>query len=312
MLLKSSSKTKQILRDILGVSSIAIDEEVERFTNELYGYILDKTDDDSTYYTSTQVQFVKNVENKLTQLTTSFFGRLFPILYPLAMNETSRELDAGSRQCLQTHVAEINPFSEITKGLEKDISKTFVATKVLIDALEFGSQMLNFSNLLVLSESSFNVNQCYSALLRMSYCSRCDGHPSSVKPCAGYCLNVMRGCLAEQASELDSAWSSYYESVDRLMSMVNRGQSLVCLEDLLISLDSRIAEPVQYFKHQNGSLHSKVGTNESDSFNSLFFWSRFARINYTNSDRNVYGPCVRWIVLRHAFQPLIVMIFQRD
>ncbi|KAL6965978.1 Glypican, partial [Sarracenia purpurea var. burkii] len=120
--------------------------------------------------------------------------------------------------------------------------------QILIDALNFGSQMLNFSNLAVLSESSYNIHQCHEALLRMSYCSRCNGLPSTVKPCSGYCLNVMRGCLAQQAGELDSAWSSFYESVDRLMSVVNRGQSIVCLEDLLRSLDSRIHEPVQYFK----------------------------------------------------------------
>lgn len=260
MLLKAQTRTKLKIRDVLGTSSSAIDECVEKYFDELNKYVTNKTEGENEYYKSqTQYSYLKNVESKLGQLTSSFFIRLFPIVYPLGISEGNRgQLDGEYEQCLQTHINTINPFSELTKLLEKDVAKTFEATKVLIDALNMGAQMLNFSNLLILSESSFNVQQCHEALLKMSYCSRCDGYASKVKPCAGYCLNVMRGCLAQQSAELDSAWSSFYEAVERLMSMVNRGQSLVCLEDLLRSLDSRIAEPVQYFKEQNGSVHSKV------------------------------------------------------
>lgn len=251
-----------MLRDVLGTSSAKVDVCVKTYFDELYNYITNKSGvegGENTYFKSSQNQYVKNVEHKFAQLTSSFFERLFPSVYPMMANEHSaeRELDSEYEKCLQRNIADINPFSELTKMLEKDTSKTFVATKILIDALNFGSQMLNFSNLAVLSESSYNIHQCHEALLRMSYCSRCNGLPSTVKPCSGYCLNVMRGCLAQQAGELDSAWSSFYESVDRLMSVVNRGQSIVCLEDLLRSLDSRIHEPVQYFK-QNKNVHSRV------------------------------------------------------
>ncbi|XP_065213431.1 glypican-1-like isoform X2 [Planococcus citri] len=261
MLLKSENKTKEVLRDVLGTSTAKIEESVKTYFDELYNYIANKNEGENTYFKSSQNQYVKSTEQKFAQLTSSFFTRLFPSLYPLIVDEyggADRELDSEYEKCLQKNIGDINPFSELTKSLEKDTSKTFGATEILIDALNFGSQMLNFSNLLVLSESSHNIHQCHEALLRMSYCSRCNGLPSTVKPCAGYCLNVMRGCLAQQAGELDSAWSSFYEAVDRLMSVVNRGQSLVCLEDLLRSLDARIAEPVQHFKLENGSVHSKV------------------------------------------------------
>lgn len=49
--------------------------------------------------------------------------------------------------------------------------------------------------------------QCTHALLRMTYCSHCQGLVS-VKPCYNYCSNIMRGCLANQG-DLDFEWNNF-------------------------------------------------------------------------------------------------------
>jgi glypican 6 len=41
----------------------------------------------------------------------------------------------------------------------------------------------------------------------MQYCPFCQALPSA-KPCKNYCLNVMKGCLANQA-DLDPEWNQY-------------------------------------------------------------------------------------------------------
>lgn len=48
---------------------------------------------------------------------------------------------------------------------------------------------------------------CIRALTKMMYCPFCQGMPA-VKACKNYCLNVMKGCLANQA-DLDPEWNLY-------------------------------------------------------------------------------------------------------
>lgn len=48
---------------------------------------------------------------------------------------------------------------------------------------------------------------CIRALTKMVYCPFCQGMPA-VKACKNYCLNVMKGCLANQA-DLDPEWNLY-------------------------------------------------------------------------------------------------------
>lgn len=56
-----------------------------------------------------------------------------------------------------------------------------------------------------------NTAACMRALTKMLYCPFCQGMPA-VKPCRNYCLNVMKGCLANQA-DLDPEWNQYIGKV---------------------------------------------------------------------------------------------------
>ena len=46
--------------------------------------------------------------------------------------------------------------------------------------------------------------ECERALMKLSYCPQCRGM-AAAKPCRVYCLNVLKGCLANQA-DLDTEW----------------------------------------------------------------------------------------------------------
>lgn len=48
---------------------------------------------------------------------------------------------------------------------------------------------------------------CVRAAMKMLYCPYCSGQVA-LKPCQNYCLNVMRGCLANQA-DLDAEWNNF-------------------------------------------------------------------------------------------------------
>ena len=49
--------------------------------------------------------------------------------------------------------------------------------------------------------------ECVRALTKMSNCPACQGLPE-VRPCSGYCINVMKGCLAFHA-ELNESWGKF-------------------------------------------------------------------------------------------------------
>lgn len=47
-------------------------------------------------------------------------------------------------------------------------------------------------------------HECMRAMMRMTYCPHCRSM-ASARPCANYCSNVMKGCLANQA-DLNTEW----------------------------------------------------------------------------------------------------------
>ena len=50
-------------------------------------------------------------------------------------------------------------------------------------------------------------DECVKALTKMSSCPACQGLPE-IQPCKGYCINVMKGCLAFH-SELSDSWNKF-------------------------------------------------------------------------------------------------------
>ena len=48
---------------------------------------------------------------------------------------------------------------------------------------------------------------CVRAVQKMSSCPACQGL-ADVKPCNGFCINIMKGCMAYHY-EIDELWSKY-------------------------------------------------------------------------------------------------------
>ncbi|KZC10064.1 Division abnormally delayed protein [Dufourea novaeangliae] len=143
-----------------------------------------------------------------------FFTKLFPIAYHNAVNPHQYDQDFTEKfkTCLYETMDEIQPFGDIPKQVSKSVSKSLEATRVLVQALTLGKTVLDMTDSVLFSGG---------ALLRMTYCPRCKGIGPAVRPCSGFCTNVMRGCLTEPASELDLAWSGYVETVERLVVAVD-------------------------------------------------------------------------------------------
>lgn len=123
-----------------------------------------------------------------------FFTKLFPIAYHNAVNPHQYEQDFTEKfkTCLYETMDEIQPFGDIPKQVAKSVSKSLEATRVLVQALTLGKTVLDRTDSVLFSGTSPQQEACYGALLRMTYCPRCQGIGPSVRPCSGFCTNVMR------------------------------------------------------------------------------------------------------------------------
>ncbi|XP_026670609.1 division abnormally delayed protein isoform X1 [Ceratina calcarata] len=191
-----------------------------------------------------------------------FFTKLFPIAYHNAVNPKQYEQDFTDKfkTCLYETMDEIQPFGDIPKQVAKSVSKSLEATRVLVQALTLGKTVLDRTDSVLFSGTSPQQETCHGALLRMTYCPRCKGIGPSVRPCGGFCTNVMRGCLTEPASQLDLAWSGYVETVERLVVAVDGRNDPLGLnaERAVRQLDNRISDAIMHAMENGPALEEKV------------------------------------------------------
>ena len=155
--------------------------------------------------------------DELEAVIDKFFRNLFPLAYhhavhsqnvvpsigsggeeEAAISSTATSVDMASRDfhidyknCLTSSYEILQPFGDIPYSISRSLVQSVSSASVLLRALQRGTEVLSeIENLPI--ESSLSM-KCQHALLKMDYCSACKGHNyHHLKPCYGYCSNVMR------------------------------------------------------------------------------------------------------------------------
>ncbi|XP_026004741.1 glypican-5 isoform X1 [Astatotilapia calliptera] len=150
-----------------------------------------------------------------------FFNNLFPLAYTRLINpgvEGSIMVGSKMGDCLRMIRPDINPFGNHAVVMAQKLAGALGVGRQLGLALEEGLEVMNATEYARLSK------ECVKSLVKMMYCSHCRGL-TLIKPCGGYCLNVMRGCLA-CVSELDQPWRRYTRLVEKLTHAMAEQHSL--------------------------------------------------------------------------------------
>ncbi|XP_011882423.1 PREDICTED: division abnormally delayed protein [Vollenhovia emeryi] len=200
----------------------------------------------------------------LQERINEFFTRLFPIAYHYAINPNGhrdwRDFTEKFKSCLYERIDDIQPFGETPQEVLK-IGKSLDATRILVEALTLGKTVLDRTDRMIFNiGKSPQQDACYDALLRMTYCPKCKGIGKTVRPCGGFCTNVVRGCLTEPASDLDLAWSGYVDTVERLVAAIS-GKSDhhgLNVRSAVRDLDSRISDAIMHAMENGPLLEEKV------------------------------------------------------
>ena len=116
-----------------------------------------------------------NSDVDLDAAVRRLFSELFPLVYQQATTTSTQPRFAPDyANCLQQASAsgDIQPFDHHPRTIASALNRNLEAARVLLQALRLGAQVLNTTDQILMAGIS---DQCRTALLRMSYCSKCHG-----------------------------------------------------------------------------------------------------------------------------------------
>ncbi|XP_035490780.2 glypican-5 isoform X1 [Scophthalmus maximus] len=179
-----------------------------------------------------------------------FFNNLFPLVYTRLINpgiEGSMTEASEMGDCLRMIRQDVNPFGPYPAAMAQELAGALGAGRQLGLALEEGVEVMNATEHVSLSK------ECVKGLVKMVFCSHCRGL-TLIKPCVGYCLNVMRGCLAS-VSELDQPWRRYTSLLEQLTHAMAGQHSL---ELALLEVRGRVHNALLYAQRRGPLITATV------------------------------------------------------
>ncbi|XP_063298414.1 glypican-5-like isoform X2 [Pelobates fuscus] len=176
-----------------------------------------------------------------------FFDALFPLVYNHLLSPTRAPLSEDYLECLRLTRQDINPFGPSFQGMVTELSKSLWASRMMKQSLNMAIHTINST------EHAGMTRECTRALVRMQYCPHCQGL-TLIRPCVGYCLNVMRGCLASLA-DLDAPWRDFISLLENIAGQMSGSHDL---ELALLGIRDMVRESIEYALIQGRNLTSMV------------------------------------------------------
>uniref|UniRef100_A0A8C3I2M0 Glypican-5 n=1 Tax=Chrysemys picta bellii TaxID=8478 RepID=A0A8C3I2M0_CHRPI len=191
--------------------------------------------------------YILGAETTVENAVLRFFDSLFPLVYSRLINPGIIDLSEEYTECLRLTRQDINPFGRYSKEVVTELSKSLWASRMLNQALNMGIEVINTT------EHAALTKECSKALVKMQYCPHCQGL-TLIRPCVGYCLNVMRGCLAS-VSELDTQWREYISTLEYLTNEMAGSHDL---ELALLGIRNSINEAILHAQLNGPQLSATV------------------------------------------------------
>ncbi|XP_068178514.1 glypican-5a isoform X2 [Antennarius striatus] len=225
--------------------------QAENHTNiilrESYGNLADEAAGPLREFFTDVSLFLLGSELNVDDFVQRFFDALFPLVYNHLINPGLSDISSSYAECVRSSSRDVRPFGGTPGVLVDQIARSGVSGKLLLQALHLGIEVINTTDHLQMSR------ECRRALLKMHYCPHCQGLTQS-KPCMGYCLNVMRGCLASMA-EIDTHWREFVRSLEGLSARMHGAQDL---EQVLLGVHTMLHSAVGQAQKNGPRLSAQV------------------------------------------------------
>ncbi|XP_072549578.1 LOW QUALITY PROTEIN: glypican-2 [Salminus brasiliensis] len=181
----------------------------------------------------------------LTEVMSEFWAGLGERVFSLV--NPQYQFSQDYLECVSKHSEHLQPFGDLPRKLRIQLSRALIAARALVQGLATGRDIINKA--VKLSVSS----ECVRALMRQWFCPLCRGIPS-LKSCHSLCLNVMKGCLANQA-DLDSEWNNF---IDSLLSLADRLAGPFNVELAAESVAVKVSEAIMHMQENSVTISTKV------------------------------------------------------
>ncbi|XP_069749707.1 glypican-4-like isoform X2 [Narcine bancroftii] len=182
-----------------------------------------------------------NLEDLLNDFWARLLERMFRLMNP-QYHFTEEYLD-----CISKYTEQLKPFGDVPRKLNFQVTRAFIVARTFAQGLRVGRDV-------VAKVSTVNpTTECGNALLKMTYCPHCHGL-FAVKPCYNYCLNVMKGCLANQA-DLDIEWNNY---IDAMLMVVERLEGPFNIESVMDPIDVKISDAIMDMQENSMQISQKA------------------------------------------------------
>ncbi|NXO75569.1 GPC5 protein, partial [Sitta europaea] len=181
------------------------------------------------------------------EFVNRFFDTLFPVVYNHVINPGRTDISLEYAECLRVARRDIRPFGNIPKKAIGQMGRSLLPSRTFLQALNLGIEVINATDHLHFSRD------CSRALLMMQCCPHCRGLTLS-KPCMGYCLNIVRGCLADVA-EVDAHWRDYVQSLEELSGALSGAHSM---EHVLLNFHALVRDALVQARINRPELSEQV------------------------------------------------------
>ncbi|XP_042331095.1 glypican-2 isoform X2 [Sceloporus undulatus] len=181
----------------------------------------------------------------LDEALGDFWARLLERMLPLLNPQYS--FPEGYLDCVGRQVEGLRAFGESPRQLRIQVTRAFIAARTFVQGLAAGRDIVAQAIKL------FPSGECRRALTRLFYCPLCRGTPT-LKPCNGFCLNVMKGCLASTI-EMDNAWGRFLDALTQLAERLGGPFNFELAAD---SIGVKISEAIMYLQEHSVATSAKV------------------------------------------------------
>ncbi|KAL6117997.1 gpc4 [Pungitius sinensis] len=182
-----------------------------------------------------------NLDSMLSDFWADLLERMFRLV------NVQYEFSPAYMECVSQHTEQLQPFGDVPRKLRIQLTRSFVAARTFVRGLTLMPEVVNKVSMVSASPS------CVRASMKMLYCPYCSGQVA-LKPCQNYCLNVLRGCLANQA-DLDAEWNNF---LDAMLSLADRLEGPFNFESVVEPIDVKISEAIMNMQENSMQVSQKV------------------------------------------------------
>ncbi|XP_041846992.1 glypican-3 [Melanotaenia boesemani] len=188
--------------------------------------------------------YILGSDSTVDHMVETLFGRLFPLMYRRLLGGSASSV---SEECLRGAWKESGAFGSYPKLMMTRLSRSLLATRVFLQALNLGIEVVNTTDHLRPGRD------CSRALLRLWYCPHCQGMLGP-PACRGFCQTVMQGCLGG-AAEVQPHWRSYIDGLGKLAGGMKGEQDM---EAVVLRLPSMIKLALKHAVNARSRLGNLV------------------------------------------------------